>query len=462
MGKDYCAIKGCHNTTGVIGKFGKAVKLHHLPKKQSLRSAWIRAISRSNYKGGHYTYVCSDHFPDGDGRTWKHEVPTLFLPQRTEKTHKQRSTKNSTLGTEMETELEDVGAEAVSEDLVFSTCTLPIVMDHQYSVQSEVGENEVNCEESSTTASTQTETTMRDQSIHVIRPEISVEDIPDDKVQFYTGFPDFDTFKALFETLCEFGMDDMEYDQRMKLRLVDQFLLVMMRLRLGLLVKDLAYRFKLSSSTVSRIFSRWIIFMKQCLSSTVFLPELKHLQQRIPTCFKNFSDTRIVLDCTEVIIQTPSSLENKSLTYSNYKSRNTFKSLIGVSMTGAVCLVSKLWGGSTSDVYITRHCGLLEHIQPGDAVMADKGFIHIKADLEKKGAKLYCPPFKTKNQFTKEEVENTRRIASARIHVERKMEQIKNFRLLQGVNPLSLAPIANEIFFVCAALTNVLPPLVNQ
>ena len=105
MGKDYCSIKGCHNTTGIIGRFGKRVKLHHLPKKQPLKSAWLRAISRSNYKGGHFTYVCSDHFPHGDGRTWKHEVPTLFLPQKTEKTTKLRSTKNST---HSEMELESV------------------------------------------------------------------------------------------------------------------------------------------------------------------------------------------------------------------------------------------------------------------------------------------------------------------------------------------------------------------
>lgn len=131
-------------------------------------------------------------------------------------------------------------------------------------------------------------------------------------------------------------------------------------------------------------------------------------------------------------------------------------------MTGAVCLVSKLWGGSTSDVRITSNCGLLEALQPGDAVMVDKGFVHLKADFERKCVKLHCPPFKTKSQFTKEEVEITRRIASARFHVERKMEQIKNFRILQGIMPLALAPIANDIIFVCAALTNVLPPLVSQ
>lgn len=58
-------------------------------------SAWIRDISRSNYRGGHHTYVCSDHFPDGEGRTWKYEVPTLFLPQNKDKVNTKRTTRNS-------------------------------------------------------------------------------------------------------------------------------------------------------------------------------------------------------------------------------------------------------------------------------------------------------------------------------------------------------------------------------
>lgn len=60
-----------------------------------------------------------------------------------------------------------------------------------------------------------------------------------------------------------------------------------------------------------------------------------------------------------------------------------------------------------------------------------------------------------------EEVESTRRIASAGIHAKRKMEQIKNFRILQGVIPISLCDIVDEVFFVCASLTNLLPPLVK-
>jgi hypothetical protein len=42
----------------------------------------------------------------------------------------------------------------------------------------------------------------------------------------------------------------------------------------------------------------------------------------------------------------------QSQTYSNYKSHNTFKALVGISTTGAVVFISKLWGGSASDVEI--------------------------------------------------------------------------------------------------------------
>lgn len=87
--------------------------------------------------------------------------------------------------------------------------------------------------------------------------------------------------------------------------------------------------------------------MCECMQSIITLPELNVLQLRVPKCFEKFSDTRIVLDCTEVFIQSPSSLENKSLTYSNYKSHDIFKALVGVSMTGAVVFVSRLWQGST-------------------------------------------------------------------------------------------------------------------
>ena len=269
--------------------------------------------------------------------------------------------------------------------------------------------------------------------INASMPEIVIENIKhsNEMIQFYTGLPDYNSFQAVFESLMEYGADKLCTEcvgemnmnglgRKRKWRRVDEFLMVMMRLRLGLLVKDLEFRFKLSAGAVSKIFNAWILFMYECFQSMVELPHLDVLQARVPKCFEKFSNTRIVLDCTEVFIQSPSSLENKSLTYSTYKSHATFKALVGVGMTGAVVLVSKLWPGSTSDVEITRNSGLFEQLNKGDAVMVDKGFIHIQPDLKPLGVKLYCPPFKTKQQFSKTEVETTRRISSARIHVERR------------------------------------------
>jgi hypothetical protein len=56
--------------------------------------------------------------------------------------------------------------------------------------------------------------------------------------------------------------------------------------------------------------------------------------------------------------------------------------------TGAVVFISKLWGGSPSDVKITRRSGLIDMLDSRDALMVDKGFIHLKSDLSKKGVTL--------------------------------------------------------------------------
>ena len=53
-----------------------------------------------------------------------------------------------------------------------------------------------------------------------------------------------------------------------------------------------------------------------------------------------------MIDCTEFFIETPSSLVNQAITYSSYKSHNTFMVLVGISPSGAVTFLSQLWGGA--------------------------------------------------------------------------------------------------------------------
>ena len=112
------------------------------------------------------------------------------------------------------------------------------------------------------------------------------------------------------------------------------------------------------------------------------------------------------------------------------KNHNTYKALIGISPGGAITFVSKLFPGSISDKELTRKSGILDLLESGDSVMADRGF-DIQDDLTPLGVKVNIPPFlRGKKQLDEDERIETRRIASLRIHVERAMERIKNFTYL--------------------------------
>ena len=104
--------------------------------------------------------------------------------------------------------------------------------------------------------------------------------------------------------------------------------------------------------------------------------------------------------------------------------------------------------------------GILDLLQAGDSVMADKGF-PISDLLKERKCTLNIPPFKGKSeQFTVQEVFETQEIAKVRIHVERSIGRVKNFHLFDGVLPLSLAPIASKCFQVACWLTNFDVPIV--
>ena len=130
------------------------------------------------------------------------------------------------------------------------------------------------------------------------------------------------------------------------------------------------------------------------------------------------------------------------------------KCLIAVNSNGAACFISDLYEGSIDDVTLSSQCGILKYINTADSLLVDKGFT-VQDLLSPRQGTVFIPPFLGKRAtFTKEEILLTKRIAKARIYVERFNERLKKFRLLDKTIPLTLVPIASQLVYVAACLVN--------
>ena len=85
-----------------------------------------------------------------------------------------------------------------------------------------------------------------------------------------------------------------------------------------------------------------------------------------------------------------------------------------------------------------------------------------EVELKRSGAILNIPPFRNQHfQLSCEQVEAKWRIADARIHVERAIQRIKTFHILDKTMSLSFHIVADDIFKTCALLTNFQSPIIK-
>ena len=64
--------------------------------------------------------------------------------------------------------------------------------------------------------------------------------------------------------------------------------------------------------------------------------------------------------------------------------------------------------------------------------------------------------------LTPSEVAFVQQIARARIHIERVIGRLKEFRLLDHTLPLNLVDLVDEIWITACVITNMQPPLVKN
>nr|XP_058955543.1 uncharacterized protein LOC131782824 [Pocillopora verrucosa] len=442
-----CCVPLCTNHS----RKNRNLSFHRIPKDESLRKNYTRSIRNKTLKlESSHTRICSAHF-EGGKKKYSWQLPSIFPWSKPCKERK--------LPTRRALGFNDVLSEtdlAVGAEFEFEAVEAGVVKDNQETVESEtlsveannVLSAEVNCAKSQETQTDTNEDKCEEQKemeeqIKILQEKISALKIEvhkrefcikrfqsdNESISFYTGFPNYETLMACFEFVANKAqnMSYGKYDRK--------------------------------------------LFNTSALPSLLVQPELEplinwpHKEQIVdfmPAIFKaKYPDVVVIIDCTEIKMETPSALDNQSACYSYYKSNTNMKGLVGITPSGVCSFVSDLYTGSISDKEIIIQSGFLDKLSKGDGVMADKGFL-IQDELAARQAHLVIPPLlKKKPQFSEEELDSTRSIANLRIHVERCMERIKNYHIFDRAFPISMADSASDIFVVICALVNFLPPLVK-
>jgi hypothetical protein len=190
-------------------------------------------------------------------------------------------------------------------------------------------------------------------------------------------------------------------------------------------------------------------------------PSRERIKETLPSCFRSFKNVRIIIDCFEVFVESSRDFAEQGNSYSSYKHHATLKCLVGISPIGGISFMSNVYEGSISDREIFIQSGLADLLEPGDLVIADRGFL-IKDILQSRQAELNIPPFLCgRERLTAQEEIVTKRIARVRIHVERAIERMKKFKIIGGRLPLTLKPVATQITQIIGFLVNYQSPLVK-
>ena len=508
---------GCCILCGKKKSARHSVSLHRFPRKKELRDQWLSSLSLTEHDITVNSRVCSVHFRDGNPtnvpsrsvgpkfaarpaddserskRAQKREA--VSVPNALPNTKRTRTTTESEsdlpslpsplIATPDKTLAERRGSQSLDSEVDVSCISNTSGTSHSYtpccmrSLSPMISSTPTSDINATVNASLVARIQFLEAENAALHQKLSrtgkavfrVEHIAhnDSLISLYTGFPSYEVFISFFEFLGP-AVYHLRYHgskskgkrhRKTKLDPLNQFFLMLVKLKLDLNMRDMAFRFGVSSTSVSRYFITWICFLYHQLNELEWYPSTEQVKGTMPMVFREkYPSTVAIIDASEIFIETPSDLVLQSSSWSNYKHHNTAKFLVACTPNGAISFISPVYLGSISDPELTKVSGFLERVSPGVSIMADRGFT-IKDLLSAIGADLNLPPFlRGKKQLSAEEVAEGRSIASLRIHVERAIGRMKHFCILTSTIRLKMARILDQIVTVCAYLSNFQPALV--
>ncbi|XP_051156755.1 uncharacterized protein LOC127278869 [Leptopilina boulardi] len=278
-----------------------------------------------------------------------------------------------------------------------------------------------------------------------------------------TGIPTLSLLEALVESAKKVWPNRRHGKHVLSLK--ESIVLTMLKIK-----QDLSYSMffalfqKVGRHTCSRVFNTTVLLLSTILTPIVARwPSREEIDNNnLPNYFHEFKPTRVVLDCTETPIEKSKCLRCRVRCYSQYKSTFTVKVLVGVTPAGLISYVSPTYGGRASDKQIFTDSELLNCITGGtDAVMVDKGFL-IESLCVRHDIQLFRPPFMHDNQLNHDEAQFCKKIAAARVHVERVNQRIKFVKMVRSQFAWNLFDYMDHIFRIACALVNLSAPVLAE
>ncbi|XP_014228695.1 uncharacterized protein LOC106653677 [Trichogramma pretiosum] len=246
---------------------------------------------------------------------------------------------------------------------------------------------------------------------------------------------------------------------------LDHIKLTLQKIRLNDTFTRLGPAFSYSNCQAGRIFNKSVQKLAHLLKTLIYAPSQESVKKLLPIQFRaNFSDVYLIIDAFEIQILKPTDPVHQSLTWSEYKKCNTLKYLVAVTCDGMIAYISQGYGGRISDVLLFEKCGITQILPEGCGILADRGFKQIDNILNQFNCKLIRPPSVSSTvKPSKSEVLLTKRIASIRIHVERVIRRIREYKLLEPHASLDLdiMPNIDCAVTIACALINLQKPVIR-
>ena len=402
---------------------------------------WVNACSRQNFSVrnvNYNTYICAVHWPGGKGPT--KEFPDPFKANLSEKEVRNKTQVKRKAPKQRH---EAVVKKARKQLKADSEVESPDVLSEKDSSLYDFKDEEPPTRDQSTQTLSNAELKSKIETLITSNDDVC----PLDKIRYWCHGKNSKQINS-HKLSSQWSSEERLY-------------ICLLRLKRGFTIKTLSLLLstpdkQIKDTSIREIFTTFIQLMYKVFRDMrrVMFPSKEIMQRFLPRVFKTIKRIRCSVDCTEFRVETSRNFARQGNTYSSYKHANTFKCLIAVTPNGGSCFVSDLYEGDISDVQIFEQSGILKHIEPQDVILVDRGFT-VQDLVNPLQAYIQIPAFlKGRGNLSAAEELSTRKIAKARVHVERFNQRLKQFKLVGRTIPLSLAPLATQMVVVACGLVN--------